>query len=222
VPPAHLRVRISPTQADADVFLVSGARHASLIRELLHECGTDPTSASPILDFGCGCGRVARHWSGVAVELHGCDVNRRLVDWCRRNLPFGTFDVNELSPPLPYRDGSFGLAYAFSVFTHLPEHLQGEWMQEFQRVVRPGGYLLISTLGEYYVGLDRLNEHERRKFERGALVVLFQDHIGENVCSAYHPQAYVETTLSAGFEYAAYRKGSELENHDIHLLRKAS
>ena len=88
-----------------------------------------------------------------------------------------------------------------------------------QRVLRPGGFLLISTLGEYYAGLGRLTDDEKRCFDEGELVVLFESHAGENVCSAYHPQAYVEGTLARGFDYLAYRKGNETEHHDMHLLR---
>jgi SAM-dependent methyltransferase len=219
VPPAHLRVKISPLQGDLQVFLESGARHADLVRRVLSNVESDPVDAAPLLDFGCGCGRVARHWKDFAVDLHGCDISRELIDWCRQNLPFGRFDVNGLEPPLPYDDDAFGLAYAFSVFTHLPEALQHEWLQEFKRVLRPGGYLIVSTLGEYYAGLDRLTADERQAFREGRLVVLFENHAGENVCSAYHPQAYMEGTFARGFDYLAHEPGDESEPHDIHLLR---
>jgi SAM-dependent methyltransferase len=212
-------VRVGPSHADLDTFLRSGERHARLVRGLLDESGASVEDAAPILDFGCGVGRVARHWNGAGVQLHGCDVNRRMIEWCRRNLP-GRFDVTELEPPLPYDDATFGLAYAFSVFTHLPEQLQHDWLREFGRVLRPGGYLLVSTLGEYYVGLKRLSDSERRDFEAGRLVVLFADHAGESFCSAYHPREYVEQTLADGFEYVAYRRGGVEEEHDMHLLRK--
>jgi len=220
VPPAQLRVRVGPSHGDVDFFLRSGERHARLVCSLLAEHGSAPEDVAPILDFGCGCGRVARHWRGLDVDLHGCDVNRRMIDWCRRNLQFGNFDVNQLEPPLPYGDGSMGLAYAFSVFTHLPEQLQLRWIQEFRRILRPGGYLLFSTLGEYYAGLDRLTDAERQSFDDGRLVVLFEEHAGESFCSAYHPRAYVEQTLSDGFVYAGYRAGGDDEEHDMHLVCK--
>ena len=130
--------------------------------------------------------------------------------------------MNELEPPLPYGDDSFGLAYLFSVFTHLPEPLQHAWVREFRRVLRPGGYLLFSTLGDYYAGLDRLTPEERRRFDDGHLVVLFEDHAGESFCSAYHPRRYVEETLADGFDHVAFRPGTDAENHDMHLLRKSA
>jgi SAM-dependent methyltransferase len=219
VPPAQLRVRIAPAQGDLHLFLSSGALHADLIRGLLSDVGSDVAAAAPILDFGCGCGRIARHWEGLDVELHGCDLNPRMVDWCRRNLPFGRFEVNGLEPPLPYGNDSFGLAYAFSVLTHLPEQLQHEWLQEFKRVLRPGGFLLISTQGEPFVELERLTDVEQRRFDAGELVVLFESQAGKNVCSVYHPQAYVENTLARGFDYLVHRQGDEGMFQDLHLLR---
>jgi SAM-dependent methyltransferase len=145
-----------------------------------------------------------------------------MIEWCRRNLPFGRFAVNALEPPLPYGDGSFGLAYAFSVFTHLPEALQMSWVDEFGRVLRPGGYLLVSTLGEFYADLDRLTDTERAAFDEGRLVVLFEEHAGESFCSAYHPRRYVEETLARGFEHVVHRPGNDREHHDMHLLKKPS
>ena len=142
-----------------------------------------------------------------------------MVEWCRRNLAFAEVAVTELSPPLPYADESFDLMYAFSVFTHLTEELQRTWMAECRRVLRPGGYLLMSTLGEYYLTLDRLNEAERRAFERGDLVVLYQQSAGTSLCSAYAPAAYVRDDLAAAFEPVTFRPAGDDGRHDLHLFR---
>src|SRR5712691_5704057 len=93
-------------------------------------------------------------------EVHGCDYNRRLVEWCQRHLRFGRFEVNDLRPPLPYPDGRFDLVYALSVFTHLPEELQRPWIEELLRILEPGGHLILSLHGQRY--RDELRPEERR------------------------------------------------------------
>jgi SAM-dependent methyltransferase len=221
LPPARLRTQIGPLHADAAFFLGSGRRHAELIRDLLRENGTPIESLDAILDWGCGCGRVLRHWADVdGPRVQGCDIDPRMVEWCRGNLPFAEVAVTELAPPLPYADSSFGLVYAFSVFTHLPEELQHAWIGECFRVLAPDGYLLLSTLGEYYASLDRLTEDEQRTFSQGDVVVLYERSAGTSLCSAYHPPEYVHRNLAADFELVAFRPAGDDGRHDIHLLRK--
>jgi SAM-dependent methyltransferase len=143
-----------------------------------------------------------------------------MIAWCGENLPFAETTVNELTPPLPYADGTFGLAYAFSVMTHLSGDLQDAWMRELLRVLRPGGLLLISTLGEYYASRNRLTAPERESFARGNLVVLYERSAGTSLCSAYHPADYVRSKLARDFEHVAFRPTADDGKHDIHLLRK--
>src|SRR5205823_7720620 len=50
-------------------------------------------------------------------------------------------------PPLPYNDAYFDILLGLSVFTHIPREAQDPWLQELQRIVTPGGLLLISTHG---------------------------------------------------------------------------
>src|SRR5205807_3276872 len=121
----------------------------------------------------------------------GCDINPRMVAWCDENLPFAQVTLNDVSPPLPYEQSSLDFVYAFSVMTHLPEALQHAWIDECRRVLRPGGRLLFSVLGEYYLTRQRLTESERQAFLDGKLVVLYEDAPGTSLCSAYHPHEYV-------------------------------
>jgi SAM-dependent methyltransferase len=221
LPPASMRAQVGPRHADASYFLSSGEQHAELVRDLLEENGTSMEDLGALLDWGCGCGRVLRHWQRLdRTDVFGCDINPKMVEWCARNLPVTRVDVTELEPPLPYLDSSFDLVYAFSVFTHLPEELQHEWMGECSRVLRPDGYLMISTMGEHYLGLQRLTDAERQSFANGELVVLYGSSAGTSLCSAYHPPEYVRSKLGAAFETVAFRPAVEGGRHDIHLLRK--
>ena len=116
-----------------------------------------------MLDFGCGCGRVTRNWAGLSgVQVAGTDLSRPAVDWCRRHLPFARFEENGLEPPLVFDDESFDLVYALSVFTHLTADLQLAWRDELRRVLRPGGFLLVTTHGRVVPAASRAGRARAR------------------------------------------------------------
>jgi SAM-dependent methyltransferase len=222
VPPAHLIMRVAGTP-DAAWFLESGQLAAQSIRDALKRANAPIESVDSILDFGCGCGRVVRNWVRLDAHVAGTDLSGAAVDWCRANLPFARFETNGLSPPLAFDDSSFGLAYALSVLTHLPEAIQHDWMDELHRVVRPGGHLLLTTHGERY--LERLDDDERRRFRKGELVVRWGEVPGTNLCTTFHPPSWVrERLLPHGFEEVEFVPEGAAGNpyQDLFLLRRAA
>jgi len=57
-----------------------------------------------ILDFGCGCGRVARYTSRLpGIALSGCDIDADNAAWCAAHLP-GAFVPTKIHPPTPFPD----------------------------------------------------------------------------------------------------------------------
>jgi SAM-dependent methyltransferase len=103
------------------------------------------------LDFGCGAGRVLRHFAPEAdrCEFHGCDIDEPAIAWAGKHLspPFSFFRSREV-PPLKQPDSSFDLIWATSVFTHLVHETWSRWLLELHRLLRPGGILMASYLGE--------------------------------------------------------------------------
>ena len=101
-----------------------------------------------ILDWGCGCGRLAQHLVRLeSCDVHGADIDPENVAWANENIPGASFAAIGLDPPLPYSDGQFDLVIGISVFTHLTEADQFAWLSELRRVLKPGGTLAVTVAG---------------------------------------------------------------------------
>jgi SAM-dependent methyltransferase/uncharacterized protein YbaR (Trm112 family) len=201
----------------SDWFLESGTFAAAEIRGALERSDVRMDRLRRILDFGCGAGRVLRHWRTLrGPKLYGTDYNPALVEWCSGHLPFARFALNPLEGPLPHRSGKFDFAYAFSVFTHLTEPQQLYWMNELRRVLRPGAYLYLTTHGESY--LPFVPAEHLAHFRRGGMVVTGGDQAGSNVCAAFHPEPYVLTVLAEGFRCLEFAPGRYPQ--DAYLLQR--
>ncbi|MGH7411519.1 MAG: class I SAM-dependent methyltransferase, partial [Candidatus Methylomirabilis sp.] len=94
-----------------------------------------------VLDFGCGAGRLMRHFVEEAnrCEFWGCDIHRPSIEWLERHLvpPFRVV-VSQQDPPLPFAEEYFDLVLVLSVFTHLSDSWE-PWLVELRRIIRPGG-----------------------------------------------------------------------------------
>jgi SAM-dependent methyltransferase len=150
-PPPSMLTRIGPTpdprtDEGREFFESTGRDRRRAILDLL------PADYSfegrRVLDFGCGAGRVLRHFMDEAqeAEFWGCDLHAPTIDWLSANLsPPMSFFVND-GRPMPQADGYFDLVYAISVFTHIT-HDWSDWLLELHRVLKPGGLFLATFMG---------------------------------------------------------------------------
>jgi SAM-dependent methyltransferase len=141
-----------------------------------------------VLDFGCGAGRSLRHFLPEAErgEFWGTDIDGPSVDWLQANLcpPLHAWQGPQ-APPLGLEHGSFDLAYAVSVFTHLTDQSL-PWLLELHRLLKRGGILIASYMGrwnsEHFAGEpwdeDRIGMnalHQDADWDIGGPVVLMSD-----------------------------------------------
>jgi hypothetical protein len=212
-------------------FLVSGATdYHRLDRALVAVAGKRLHESDHVLDWGVGCGRVARHFPAArAAALTGCDIDRDNVDWCTAHLQ-GTFVASQLTPPLPFADATFDLVYGISVFTHFREAMQLRWLEELARVTARGARLLLTTHGQTAIDFSRLSPADYRRVQhdvRSAGLLVsgtntqldgHADHAGEYV-NVYHSADYVRRTWGRFFEVEHILPGYIL-HHDLVVLRK--
>ncbi len=220
VPPARLRSRVAGTD-DLGWFLASGDAAAKHITALLERNGAPIQDLDAILDFGCGAGRVIRHWNHLeGPRIHGTDADDALVGWCARSLPFARVQHNPLVGTLAYPNESFDLISALSVFTHLGETVQAAWFEELDRVLKPGGHLYVTFHGDAY--WTQLSPAEQRRYRQGEMVVRRVDREGSNDCAVFHPQAYVRRVLARRFEPREFlpEGAAGTPRQDAYLFRK--
>jgi SAM-dependent methyltransferase len=111
--------------------------------------GIDFDTFQDVLDFGCGCGRTLAWFANRPPRLYGTDIDAEAISWCRTNLDFAEFGVNDAHPPLQYPSEAFDLVYAISIFTHLDEDFQFRWLDELRRVTRTRGIVLLTLHGPH-------------------------------------------------------------------------
>jgi SAM-dependent methyltransferase len=218
-PPAAVMHSVAGT-ADTAWFLEGGGLAVRALREALSRHGRRLEDMQSVLEFGCGCGRVVRHLQGLPGDVSACDWNGRAIRWCQQNLTFARFEQNQLAPPLTYADGAFDFVYALSVFTHMGDDLQRPWMAELRRILKPGGLLVVTTHGQRYA--DRLDEEQREQFARGEFLVRRVEGAGTNLCSSFHPEAYLRGAFSEGFRLIEIVPEGALGNphQDLTLLQR--
>jgi len=141
-------MRLSVGYADNTLFLARGANSFAKIKEALERSGA--TLSGRVLEWGCGCGRIIRHALAHGLDAHGCDINADAIEWCKENIEADRFIHCGVDPSLPYEDESFDFVYAGSVITHLSLDLQLFWAQELRRILKPGGFMLLTFHGAYH------------------------------------------------------------------------
>jgi SAM-dependent methyltransferase len=173
----------------------------------LEAAGLDPDRLRDVLDFGCGSGRLLVGWHALAGErrLAGCDINGELIAWAKSNLPhLLDLRVTAPLPRLPYPDRSYDLVFAVSVFTHLSLASQRRWVDEFCRILRPGGAALLTLHGASYVRhIFPAQPELLERLTRDGHVVTPVGAEGSNQFASLHTRGFVRS-LFRNFELAGF------------------
>lgn len=101
------------------------------------------------LDFACGYGRLLRFLvhSLPREKVHAAEIQPEAVDWVRERYGVDAF----LSSPAPedFEPGRrFGMIWAASLFSHLPDGLFGRWLERLAGLLDAGGVLCFSVHDE--------------------------------------------------------------------------
>lgn len=230
LPDEHRRFRVMGNP-DFHAFLNTGATDLYRLNEVVRKVtGKAIWAFENVLDWGVGCGRLARHYPKQhAGRLTGCDIDHDNVGWCAANLA-GRFVPSSLAPPLPFDDSSFDVIYGVSVFTHLKEALQDKWLAELRRITRVGGLVLTTVHGETAVEFFRLRPDEYAHLKaaiakKGLLIssanTQLEGHVEQpyEYVNVFHDHAYITRRWSRHFDVLHVIPGY-IFTHDLVVMRR--
>lgn len=109
-----------------------------------HFIASLPDADAPVLDAGCGAGRMLGYLAtrGVA-RVEGVDLSAEMIRQATAAHPGTPLTVADVSA-LPFGDGKFGGVLSWYSIIHTSPSDCAVVMQEFSRVLTPGGLVLLA------------------------------------------------------------------------------
>ncbi len=223
LPPPKFRQLTTATHITVEEHIKEGFQASRLLTGILKKEGIDPYQmVGKVLDFGSGCGRVLRHIHKLIpnAQLFGCDIDENIIEWNRKNLCFAKWFINKYLPPTDFESSFFDIIYLISVFTHIDEKTQFAWLNEFSRIIKPKGLLIITVVplgpNRSYNGM--VYEYRKRDLVKRSWVRCKSKH--PYYIDAKHSEHYCKTQWIEYFKIVKYYKKVLRGVQDLVLLRK--
>jgi SAM-dependent methyltransferase len=117
-----------------------------------------------LLEVGCGTGFLAHTMCPYARRVYGIDISEENLRAAGRSVPDAVFFLGD-ARCMPLSDGAVDVVSCCELLEHLTDYREG--LTELDRVLRPGGLLLLTfpirpqlpTTRLLAAAADRLNEH---------------------------------------------------------------
>lgn len=155
---------------------------------LLRWAGVPRRPGMRVLDVGCGAAPALRYLTLLGYDTFGADLMRYPLQQSRVLAPTASVVCNDLNESMAFGDASMDVILAADVIEHLPRG--APLIRECFRVLRPGGYVLISTV----------NAWDLRRWTHPRLGRVWPALTDPTHLHFYSPPELKRTLRDAGFE----------------------
>ncbi|MEU2281655.1 methyltransferase domain-containing protein [Streptomyces sp. NPDC013178] len=134
---------VADSYADLTRHLLDETPEERAVLALFADLVRTPQGGGQVADVGCGTGRITAHLHQLGVDAFGIDLSPGMIEVARRDHPDLRFDVGSMTD-LALADASITGLIAWYSLIHVPDDEIRSVFAHFQRVLRPGGPLLLS------------------------------------------------------------------------------
>ena len=114
-------------------------------RKLLDSFVAKFNKDSLICDAGCGpSGHIGRYLFKKGIKVIGVDISEKCVELARLNNPEMKFECADIGS-MPFNDNSFDGLISYYSIINTPKIYVSKVFDEFRRVLKPDGYLLVAV-----------------------------------------------------------------------------
>jgi ubiquinone/menaquinone biosynthesis C-methylase UbiE len=128
-----------------------------------------------ILDVGCAGGRDVKKFLDCGFQVVGIDLVDIFLKECRKKYPRAKF-LKMNAKKLKFPDNSFDAVWVLGVLIHIDKSDIKKTLEEFHRVLKPGGKLMVSVKK----GTGLKIKKEKLSENKGRLTVYFLKNEMEN------------------------------------------
>jgi ubiquinone/menaquinone biosynthesis C-methylase UbiE len=227
LPPPILRYRVQRL-FDEHSYLHNGRTIAQALAGAFVANGVELKNLT-VLDFACGPGRVISEFAGISEScaLHASDIDAEAIAWAQSNLSkVAHFSTNTCNPPTRFASETFDAIYCVSLFTHLDERAQDEWLREMKRLLKPNGVFVTTTHGRF--ALDSCTPAELAGLQRDGIVYRVDrkgkfkvDGLPDFYQTTFHTTDYVKAHWGRFLSVIDHLEGALNGHQDIVVMRKS-
>jgi ubiquinone/menaquinone biosynthesis C-methylase UbiE len=193
---------------DTEAFFRTGEEEVNMVLDYIKKVGLTVDFKSPLLDFGCGVGRLTQAFARSFEQCYGVDISSTMIKYAQayNRYPQRCFyQLNKKEDLKIFQDDFFGFIYTSLVLQHIKPALSTLYLKEYALVLKRGGVAVVQLV-------DHDNSTVFRRFKRAARIrtrakafvrkFIFQEREKEAAISMYYLSEKKVRVLAKGTNIA--------------------